>query len=212
MSDEMHFIEVEPEEPCSYCGRRKLAETDRYYRVFVGDKAMDIVICELCKGGFSTRIVEGAEKSYVTHLTFYVRSSLLGLKEKLPKKIVDDLDSAVESYESGEFSQSFRSLGLVAEWLTNKLFLKRIEEPEPREKEKLSWENKLGRLLDVSRKNKNSPEEAIVYQCFSLKWFRNAADHPSTYEITGDDVRIGLVSIVYLLQQLCVYNLIQRNM
>jgi len=206
MSDKIYFIEVEPEEPCWHCGRKKLSETDRFYRVFVGDNDMGIVVCELCKGGFLTRIVEGAEKSYVTHLTFYVRSSLLGLKEKLPKKIVDDLDSAVESYESGEFSQSFRSLGLVAEWLTDKLFLSRIQ--EPREKERLSWENKLGRLLDASRKNKNFPEEAIVYQFFSLKWFRNAADHPSTYEISGDDVRIGLVSIVYLLQQLSANNLI----
>ena len=87
--------------------QKKLGETDRFYTVFVGDNNMGIVICELCKGGFSTRIVEGAEKSYVTHLTFYVRSSLLGLKEKLPKKIVDDLNSAIESYQSGEFSQSF---------------------------------------------------------------------------------------------------------
>jgi hypothetical protein len=205
MSDKIYFIEVEPEESCWRCGRNKLSENDKFYRVFVGDNDMGIVVCELCRGGFSTRMVEGVEKSYVTHLTFYVKRSLLGLKKKLPKKIAGDLDSAVESYEAGEFSASFRSIGLVAEWLTDSLFLQRLGEPQ--EKEKPSWENKLGRLLDTSRKNKKFPEEPIVHQLFCLKWFRNVVDHPSIYEVTGEDVRLGLAVIVYLLQQAYTSNL-----
>jgi hypothetical protein len=59
----------------------------------------------------------------------------------------------------------------------------------------------LARALDASRKNKKFPEEPIVHQLFCLKWFRNVVDHPSIYEVTGEDVRLGLAAIVYLLQQ-----------
>lgn len=159
---------------------------------------MDIVVCELCRGGFSVRMLEGAEKSYATHLKFYVRRSLLELRERLPNKIFEELVHALESYEVGEYSASFRCIGLVAEWLTNKLFAEKIEGPA--EQNRFSWETKLGRLLDAAKKTKSAPEEAIVHQLFSLKWFRNKADHPSEYEITANDTRLGLASIAYLLQ------------
>jgi hypothetical protein len=42
------------------------------------------------------------------------------------------------------------------------------------------------------------PEEAVVHQLFSLKWFRNKAGHPSAYDITSEDTRLGLISIAYL--------------
>jgi hypothetical protein len=44
------------------------------------------------------------------------------LKERLPKYIFGELVSAMDSYEQGDFSLSFRSIGLVAEWLTDQLF------------------------------------------------------------------------------------------
>jgi hypothetical protein len=203
---EISFIEIEPEEPCNYCGRKKLNETDKFYRVFAGDKDMGVVVCELCKGGFSTRVLEGGEKSYVTHLTFYVKRSLLGLKEQLPKKMFDELDSAIKNYEVGDFSLSYRNIGLVAEWLTVKMFIKKYGAPH--EKNVPRWEDKLGRLLHDSKGNEGNPEEALLYQLSSLKWFRNTASHPCAYEMTGEDVRLGLVSIVYVLQQACKYNLV----
>jgi len=206
MSNKVNFIEVEPEQPCWYCGRRRLSERERFYRVFLGDNETGIVICELCKGGFSTRLLEGPEKTHAAHLVFYVRRSLLGLERKLPEKITAELNSAVENYEAGEYSTSFRSIGFVAEWLTKKLFTKKFGELTTGEKP--SWESSLGRLLEVSRKDKRTPEEALICQLFSLKWFRNKADHPSEYEITGEDVRLGLISIVYLFHQTCSYNLV----
>lgn len=201
MSDKITFIEVEAKEPCQYCGRKKLREEDKFFRVFVGDKDVEIVVCELCKGGFSARIVEGSEKSYVTHLAFYVRRSVLGLKAKVPQKIFGELVSAIESYEQGDFYSSFRNVGLVAEWLTDQLFNRKFGDST--QNVDLSWDGKLGRLLSASRKNENMPEEAMVHLLFSLKWFRNKADHPSTYEITGEDTRLALASITYLLQQTC---------
>jgi hypothetical protein len=206
MSDKVNFIEVESEEPCGYCGRKKLSESEKFYKVFVGDKDFGMVICELCKGGFLTRFLEGPEGTHATHLIFYVKRSLCGLEEKLPKEITRELNSAIENYEAGEYSASFRSIGFVAEWLTERLFTKRFGE-SPTE-EKLSWENALGRLLEHSRKNKNKPEEALVHQLFSLKWFRNKAGHPSKYKITGEDVRLGLMSVVYLIHQTYLHNLI----
>lgn len=205
MSNKIHFIEVEPEKSCWRCGRGKLRETDKFYRVFFGDNATDIVICEFCKGGFSTLHSEGAEKTYATHLTFYVKRSLSELKEKLPERIAAELDTAIENYEIGRFRASFGSIGFVAEWLTNELFVKRFGEMQEK---RTSWENKLGMLLDWSRKNRKIPEEALVHLLFSLKWFRNMADHPSVYEISGEDVRLGLASIAYLLQQTCKSGLI----
>lgn len=206
MSGRVNFIEVEPEEPCWYCGRRKLNERERFYRVFLGDNETRIVICEFCKGGFSTRLLEGPEKTHATHLIFYIRRSLSELETKLPKKMTTELNSAIENYEIGEYSASLRSIGFVAEWLTTKLFTRRFGELTTGEK--LSWESTLGRLLETSRKDKKTPEEALIYQLFSLKWFRNKADHPSEYEITGEDVRLGLMSIVYLFHQTCSYNLV----
>jgi hypothetical protein len=109
--------------------------------------------------------------------------------------------SAIESCEEGDFSLSFRNIGLVAEWLTNKLFTR--EFGGSMQKSELTWDGKLGRLLNESRKHENMPEEAMVHQLFSMKWFRNKADHPSAYEITGEDARLGLASVTYLLQQIC---------
>jgi hypothetical protein len=201
MTDKITFIEVEPEDSCWRCGRNKIHETDRFFRVFVGDNDIGIVVCELCKGGFSASYFEGMEKSYVTHLAFYVRRSLFEMKDRLPQKIFGELTSAIESYEEGDFSLSFRNIGLVAEWLTNRLFTREFEDSP--QKSELTWDGKLGRLLSESRKHENMPEEAIVHQLFSIKWFRNKADHPSPYEITGEDVRLGLVSVTYLLQHIC---------
>ncbi len=196
LPDEIHFIEIEPERPCNYCGRKKLDETDKFYKVFVGDADIAIVVCELCKGGFSTRTLEGKEKSYVTHLIFYAKRSLIELREKLPEKIIAELYSAIENYEAGKYSASFHCIGLVAEWLTDRVFAKQFGEPP--EKENLRWEDKLGRLLHASKRNKKNPEEVVMHQLFSLKWFRNIADHPSTYEINAEDVRMGLMSIIYI--------------
>lgn len=206
MPGEINFIEIEPEEPCHYCGRKKLKENEKFYRMFVGENETDVMVCELCKGGFLTLALEGPEKTYATHLVFYVKRSLSELKEKLPEKITRELDSAIESYEIGGYSASFRSIGFIAEWLTKKLFIKRFGEPSAEEKP--MWESSLGRLLDYSRKSKNSPEEVLVHQLYSLKWFRNKADHPTEYEVTAEDVRLGLISIVYVLRQTCSRNLI----
>jgi len=206
MANKIYFIEVEPDEPCWYCGRKKLNESEKFYKVFVGDNDIGMVICELCKGGFSTRYIEGSEKTYATHLTFYVKRSLFELKGKLPSTITAELNSAIENYESGEYSTSFRNIGLAAEWLTERLFIKKFGEELAKETSK--WEDRLGRLLDQSRKNKKIPEETLVFQLFSLKWLRNRVDHPSEYKITGEDVRLGLVSIMYLLHRTNSYNLI----
>lgn len=206
MSGEIHLIKVESEEQCWYCGRRKMSESENFYKVFLRDKDMGIVICELCKGGLATRFLEGSEKTYATHLTFYIKHSLLELEKKIPDIAKAELNSAIESYEDGEYVTSFRSIGWVAEWLTERLFVKKLGESTP--KEKLSWEDKLGRLLDRSRREKRSPDEAILYQLFSLKWFRNIASHPSEYKITGEDVRLGLTIILYLFHQACSYSMI----
>jgi hypothetical protein len=206
MSDLVHFIEVEPKEPCKHCKRKKLKETDKFYKVFIGDKDTGIVVCELCKGGFLTLGIEGPESTYATHLTFYVKNAFLKLKEKLPDIIAVELNSAIENYENGKYSASFRSIGFVAEWLTERLFVKKFGEELAKETSK--WEDRLGRLLDQSRKNKKTPEEPWVFQLFSLKWLRNKVDHPSEYQVTGEDIRLGLVSIIYLLYQTNLHNLI----
>jgi len=206
MPDTVHFIEFEPEEPCWYCGRRKLHESEKFYKVFVDDNDIGMVICELCKGGFSTRYFEGSEKSYATHLAFYVKRSLFELKGRFPTMITAEMNLAIENYGDGEFSSSFRSIGLAAEWLTERLFVKKfgdeLAKATPR------WEDKLGRLLHQSRRNKKIPEETLIFQLFSLKWLRNKVDHPSDYKITGEDVRLGLVSIMYILYQTNLYNLL----
>ena len=67
MSGKVNFIEVKLEGPCTYCGRKKLKESERFYKVFIEDTDTGIVVCELCKGGFNTHIVEGSEKTYATH-------------------------------------------------------------------------------------------------------------------------------------------------
>jgi hypothetical protein len=206
MSDGIHFIEVEPEKPCTYCGRKKLKESEKFHKVFLGDKDTGILVCELCKGGFLTLAVEGPEKTHATHLAFFVKHTFLKLKENLPETITTELDSAIENYQKGEYSTSFRSIGLVAEWLTESLFVRKFAEEST--KETKEWETRLGRLLRASRENKKIPEETMIYQLFSLKWLRNRASHPSEYKITGDDVRLGLVSIMYLLQLANSYNLI----
>jgi hypothetical protein len=54
MSEIFHFIEVTPEKPCKYCGRKKLRESEQFYKVFIKDKDTGWVVCEFCKGGFST--------------------------------------------------------------------------------------------------------------------------------------------------------------
>lgn len=202
----MNFIEVDPEEPCWYCGRKKLSENDRFYRTFFEDNPSGVVVCEFCKVGFMIRQFEGVEKSYATHLIFYVRRSLLELKTKLPDTIVTELNHAITCYEDGEFPSGFRSIGIVAEGLTQRLFAKRFGEDLARNV--TGWEDRLGRLLQWARRNKDIPEEAIVFQLFSLKWLRNQVDHPSSFKIKGEDVRLGLASIMYLLQQAYSYNLV----
>ena len=94
MTGKVNFIEVEPEDPCWYCGRKRLNENEKFYRVFIGDNETGIVICELCKGGFSTRLLEGPEKTHAAHLIFYVRRSLSGLKGKLHNNIAEELHYA----------------------------------------------------------------------------------------------------------------------
>lgn len=206
LSGEISFIEVKPKEPCDYCGRRKLEEADKFYKVFSGDKDMNILVCELCKGGFLTSILEGKEKSYVTHLTFYLKRSLLELKETLPKEVFDELNSAIKTYELGEFSSSYRNIGLVAEWLADKMFIRKFSSPCGKDAPR--WEDKLGKLLHYSKGNEENPEEALLHQLSSLKWFRNIASHPCMFEMTGEDVRLGLVLIIYILQQVWKYGLI----
>ena len=206
MSGKVNFIEVEPEEPCTYCGRKKLEESEKFYKVFIGDTDTGIVVCELCKGGFYTLIEEGSEKTHATHLTFYIKRTLLELREKLPEAIRADLDSAMENYENGRCSTSFRNIGLVAEWLTERLFINKFGKGLAKEIPR--WEDRLGRLLHQSRRNKKIPEETLIFQLFSLKWLRNRVGHPSEYKITGEDVRLGLISIMYILHQIYSYNLI----
>lgn len=206
MSGKFNFIEVEPEESCTYCGRKKLEKSEKFYKVFIGDADTKRVVCEFCRGGFLIRIEEGSEKTYATHLTFYIKRTLLELREKLPETVRAELNSAMENYENGRHSTSFRNIGLVAEWLTERLFVKKFG--KERAEETPRWEGRLGRLLDLSRRNKKIPEETLVFQLFSLKWLRNRVDHPSEYEITGEDVRLGLISIMYLLHQIYSYNLI----
>jgi len=198
------FIEVEPAEACRHCGRKKLREEDKFYKVFIGDIDTEWVVCEFCKGGFSTSHFEGSEKTYATHLAAYVKRSFLDLGSKLPQDISAEMNSAIENYENGRYSESFRCIGFVAEWLTEKLFIKKHGEEE----EKTSWEDKMGKLLALSRRSKNSPEEAMIYQLFSLKWFRNKAAHPDKYKINGEDVRLGLISIIYLFHKAYSNNLI----
>ncbi|NHJ33138.1 MAG: hypothetical protein FK732_09755 [Asgard group archaeon] len=192
-----YFIEIEPEEPCSYCGRKKLKDEDKFFKVFLGETNTNIVVCECCKGGFLSRLFEGEEKTYSTHLLAYVKRALVELENYASEEIINELKSAVENYENGKFIESFRCIGFVAEWLTNKLFIK-MHGPTKTEHK---WEHKLGILLDLSRKRKNTPEEAILHQIYSLKWFRNKSSHPTKYKINGEDVRMGFLSITYLLQK-----------
>jgi len=199
MLDNVRFVETESEEQCGYCLRKKLKESEKFYKVFVKDKEWGMTVCELCKGGFLAGKLEGQKKTYVTHLAFYVKSALFELREKLPENMNDELISAIEDYENGRYSSSFRSIGFVAEWMTKKLFGRKFGEQNVEEEPK--WENMLGRLLERSR-NEKTKEEAMVHQLYFLKWFRNKAGHPSKHMITGEDVRIGLVSIAYLLRQL----------
>lgn len=206
MSRVVNFIETEPEGPCTYCGRKQLAENEKFYKVFVGDKDSRLVVCEFCKGGFYTHTIEGPEKTHATHLIFYIKRTLLQLREKLPERIRTELDSAIENYEKGRYSTSFRNIGLIAEWLTEMLFIKKFGKGSARETSR--WETRLGRLLEQSRSNKKIPEETLIFQLFSLKWLRNRVDHPSEYEVTGEDLRLGLVSIMYLLNQIYSYDLI----
>lgn len=206
MSREVNFIETEPEGPCIHCGRKQLAENEKFYKVFVGDEDSGIVVCEFCKGGFYTHTIEGPEKTHATHLIFYIKRTLLQLREKLPERIRTELDSAIENYEKGRYSTSFRNIGLIAEWLTERLFIKKFGKGSARETSR--WETRLGRLLEQSRRNKKIPEETLIFQLFSLKWMRNRVDHPSEYEVTGEDLRLGLVSIMYLLNQIYSYDLI----
>lgn len=206
MAYKVNFIEVEPEKPCCYCGRKKLKGSERFYKVFVGESDFGMTVCEICKGGFLTRAFEDPERTYVAHLAFYVRHAFLELEEKLPSTIAVELDSAMSSYEDSEYSTCFRNIGLVAEWITERLFVKKFGDETANEDFK--WENRLGKLLDLARRNKKIPEETIVYQLFSLKWLRNRADHPSEYKITGEDARIGLTSLMYLLHQSYLHNLI----
>ena len=206
MSGKVNFIEVELEQPCTYCGRRELKESEKFYKVFIGGSYTGILVCELCKGGFYTRIKEGPEKTHVTHLIFYIKHALSELREKLPRTIRTEVDSAIENYENGRYSTSFRDIGLIAEWLTERLFVKKFGKDLAKETPR--WENRLGKLLHQSRTNKKIPEETLVFQLFSLKWLRNRVDHPSKYKITGEDVRLGLTSIIYSLNQTYSYNLI----
>ena len=206
MSTKVNFIETEPEGPCTYCGRRQLEENEKFYKIFVGDRETGIVVCEFCKGGFYTRVIEGPEKTHATHLIFYIKRTLLELREKLPEAIRMELDSAIGNYEKGRYSTSFRNIGLVAEWLTERLFVKKFGKDSAKETSR--WENRLGRLLKQSRRNKKIPEETLIFQLFSLKWLRNRVDHPSEYEVTGEDIRLGLISIMYLLNQIYSYDLI----
>lgn len=165
MPDIIYFIPVESEDPCRYCGRKKLNENEKFYEVFLGTADTGIVVCELCKGGFSTRITEGIDKTHATHLAYYVRQTIFALKEKLPVEIAKELDLAIENYENGEFSSSFRNIGLVAEWLTQQLFVRKFGEDLV--KKTTGWEDRLGRLLHQSRMKNNTPEEVVAFQLFS---------------------------------------------
>jgi len=61
-------------------------------------------------------------------LTFYVKHAFLKLSADLPGTKTADLNSTIENYEKGEYSTSFRNIGLVAEWLTERLFAKKFGE------------------------------------------------------------------------------------
>jgi hypothetical protein len=207
LSNLIDFLEVDPDRPCDHCGRKKLHDTDRFYRVFSQGKEMNLIVCEFCKGGFISYLLEGQDKSYTTHLTFYLKHSCLELKKKIPEKIFPELESALKNYEIGDFCSSYRNIGFIAEWLTNWMFYRKYGAVD--EKNPLAWETKLGKLLHDSKASEKSPEEPVLHQLASLKWYRNTVSHPSyKFELTGEDIRLGLVSILYVLQQAYKYSLI----
>lgn len=197
MAGNINFIETK-EEGCLYCGRKKINENDKFYRVMFGDSKSEIIVCELCKGGFTTRITESSTKSYVTHLLFYLRRSFSEAKNKVSDETFAELTCCLDNYESGNYSACFRSIGLVAEHITNKLYAEKIGKLT--EAKNIRWEEKLGKLLEFERKTGDIAGEAAIFQLFSLKIFRNSADHPSEYIITAEDARLGLASISYLIQ------------
>jgi hypothetical protein len=191
----LHFVEVETDIPCDHCNRKRMKKNDKFYKVFAQDRDLGIIVCDLCRVGFLINVKEGSEKTYSTHLIFYVKNAISKIKNTIPVEIIEELDCAIENYENWRYSASFRSIGLIAEWLTKKIFIATFgtEINIPR------WEEQLGKILNNARKNKEIPKEPFIFQLYSLKWFRNQVDHPSEYQITGEDIRMGLVSIIYLL-------------
>ena len=202
----INFIEVDNIEFCSHCNRKKLKQTDKFYKLFIGVRDMGIEVCELCKTGYLTYRIEGFDKTYSTHLIFYAKTKLSLMKENLSQEIVTELNCAISSYEQGQYSTSFRSISFVAEILTERLYSKHIS--QNKEKKDIRWETRLGQLLSQAQKTEKIPLEPIIYQLFSLKWLRNKVSHPSRYVLTGEDVRFGLISILYALSQTKLLNLI----
>ena len=198
MTSNIHFIEIDPEENCYYCGKAKLSENDKFYRVFVGEKALEIVVCELCKGGFTIRKIEDGKKSYATHFAFYVKRSFSELRNLIPNEIFEELQCCIDDFEAGNYKACLKVIGLVAEKLTNRLFTDKFRQSV--ENDKLTWETKLCKLLDAARKTRDNIEEAVIYQLFSLKLLMSNIDHFSEYNISAEDARLGLASITYLLQ------------
>jgi len=150
MPGNINFIETTTEELCNYCGRRKISENDKYYRVLIGENPSEIIVCELCKGGFSHRFLESGSKSYAAHLLFYVSRSFSEAKNRVGDETFGEMACALEDYEIGNYSACFRSIGLVAEQITNRLYAEKIDKSA--EANKIRWEEKLGKLLDSTRK------------------------------------------------------------
>jgi hypothetical protein len=201
MAEDFHFIEIKAkDETCYYCGRRQVSDSDHFYRVLLGDNPLDIIVCEFCRAGFMITALEGKSKSFAAHFTFYIKRSIFELKESYSKDTTQEIECCLEDYEAGNYAACIRSIGLLAEHLTNKLFTEKFGKSI--EYSKLSWDTKLGKLLDFTRKNQDAPEnneETAIYQLYSLKWFRNKADHPSEYKLTAEDARLALISLDYLI-------------
>src|SRR5271157_4560760 len=179
MDNPIQFIEsfAKNSFSCAYC-KREIKESEKFYRVIFVDKEL-MSICELCKGGFLAYMREGIEKTYTTHFSYFAKKELqntIGI-EKLPEHIKNQLFEAIEDYDKGKVLESLRSLGNVAEWLTNRIYENYFEE----EQQNKNWHN---RLTELSNNPKiiaeDFPTKICIHLLWSLKDLRNLVSHPDS--------------------------------